>query len=293
MKCFYHSADLDGHCAGAVVKYMNPACKMYPINYGQDFPWAKIEGESVVMVDFSLQPFDYMIKLANMSRLIWIDHHKTATEDYRKYVDCDLPISGLRRDGIGACQLTWEYFSRILNMGTVVPYAIQLLAQYDVWDHSNPHTLPFQYGIRLRETRPEMAMDLWDNLFTGGVDACEDIIAAGEIVLKYEAQTNAKFCSVYAFKTLMPECKDGVKIWRAVCVNKGFTNSKVFDSVWDPEKYDLMITFCRLPLTKKQWTVSLYSDKPEVDCGAIAKSFGGGGHKGAAGFQCDELPFEI
>jgi nanoRNase/pAp phosphatase (c-di-AMP/oligoRNAs hydrolase) len=40
-------------------------------------------------------------------------------------------------------------------------------------------------------------------------------------------------------------------------------------------------------------TVSLYSTKPEIDCGEIARTFGGGGHKGAAGFQCTELPFAI
>jgi nanoRNase/pAp phosphatase (c-di-AMP/oligoRNAs hydrolase) len=28
-----------------------------------------------------------------------------------------------------------------------------------------------------------------------------------------------------------------------------------------------------------------------VDCGAIAKSYGGGGHVKAAGFSCKDLPF--
>ena len=57
------------------------------------------------------------------------------------------------------------------------------------------------------------------------------------------------------------------------------------------EPYDLMITFVRRK--DKLWNVSLYSTKEDVDCGAICKSFGGGGHKGAAGFQVKELPFEI
>jgi nanoRNase/pAp phosphatase (c-di-AMP/oligoRNAs hydrolase) len=39
----------------------------------------------------------------------------------------------------------------------------------------------------------------------------------------------------------------------------------------------------------RQFTVSLYSET--VDVSTIAKSFGGGGHKGAAGFVCKELPF--
>ena len=38
-----------------------------------------------------------------------------------------------------------------------------------------------------------------------------------------------------------------------------------------------------------KWTVSLYSTS--VDVSEIAKKYGGGGHKGASGFHCKELPF--
>ena len=33
--------------------------------------------------------------------------------------------------------------------------------------------------------------------------------------------------------------------------------------------------------------------KEGVDLGTIAKARGGGGHPGAAGFHCDELPFDL
>ncbi len=75
---------------------------------------------------------------------------------------------------------------------------------------------------------------------------------------------------------------------RCVAINRMLTNSQMFDSVWDPEKYDAMLTF---GWRKGQWTVSLYSTKDDVDVSVIAKNRGGGGHKGAAGFQCSELPF--
>jgi nanoRNase/pAp phosphatase (c-di-AMP/oligoRNAs hydrolase) len=42
----------------------------------------------------------------------------------------------------------------------------------------------------------------------------------------------------------------------------------------------------------RMFTVSVYSTNPNIDCGAICKKYGGGGHKGAAGFQCKELPFQ-
>ena len=66
------------------------------------------------------------------------------------------------------------------------------------------------------------------------------------------------------------------------------TNSQMFDSVWDNTKYDAMLTF---GWRKGKWTVSLYTDKEHVDVSVAAKNRGGGGHKQAAGFQCEELPF--
>jgi oligoribonuclease NrnB/cAMP/cGMP phosphodiesterase (DHH superfamily) len=52
------------------------------------------------------------------------------------------------------------------------------------------------------------------------------------------------------------------------------------------EQYD----FCAACIFDgKRWTVSLYSEK--IDVGEICKQLGGGGHRGAAGFQCEALPF--
>ena len=63
-KCFYHSADFDGHCSGAIIKKKFDDVEMIGINYGDEFPWSDIKpDETVYMVDFSLQPFDLMIKL--------------------------------------------------------------------------------------------------------------------------------------------------------------------------------------------------------------------------------------
>ena len=78
---------------------------------------------------------------------------------------------------------------------------------------------------------------------------------------------------------------DGLK---CIAVNKLNTNSQLFDSVWNPEEYDAMLTF---GYANGQWTVSLYSDKDDVNVGEVAKKHGGGGHVGAAGFQTDKLPF--
>lgn len=276
MKCFYHSADLDGHCSGALVKMAYPNCELAGINYGDSFPWESIENkEKIFMVDFSLQPFDGMIELSKKSSLIWIDHHKSAIEDLDKWGGT---VPGFQRSGLGACALVWEYLkdSFAESIDAPMPTFIKLLAEYDVWDHSDPRTLAFQYGIRQYETGPEK-QDFWRELFD--VERVQQIVEEGGLLLRYEAEQNKKYADACSFETEL----DGL---RCIAINKMLTNSKIFDSVWNPEKYDAMLTF---GFRKGQWTVSLYSDKPEIDVSVVAKNRGGGGHKGAAGFQTKDI----
>lgn len=281
MKCFYHSADLDGHCSGAIVKYFRPNCELIGINYGDDFPWDKIEeNEIVFMVDYSLQPFDDMIRLNDVCNLVWIDHHKSALEDAEKF---DFkPYYGNCRDGIGACYLTWEYFrnqtdTKPLLSFPEMPTFIKLLAEYDVWDHSDTRTLSFQYGMRFQKNTWPDNQVFWKSLFD--VEDVQRIIELGGVILEYEVSQNEKFIGSFGFETVF----QGLK---CICANKGFTNSKLFESVWDREKYDAMLTFS---WRKGKWTVSLYSDKENIDVSEIAKANGGGGHKGAAGFQTNNI----
>lgn len=278
MKCFYHSVDLDGHASGAIVKYKFPECEMIGINYGERFPFEMINPEeSIFMIDFTLQPFYQMGELKDKCyELFWIDHHKTAIDEAYRY---KFFTDGLVRSGIGACALTWEF----LFMDEPMPETIRLLAEYDVWNHSDPKTLPFQYGFRsLDNTYPDN-QDLWKS-FLKDNRRIDEVVEFGNIILAYEARQNQKYCEAHAFETVFGSLN-------AICINKGLTNSKIFDSVYDPNKHDIMITFCRLKLPEREWTVSLYTTHEDVDCGELAKGFGGGGHKKAAGFQCKILPF--
>jgi nanoRNase/pAp phosphatase (c-di-AMP/oligoRNAs hydrolase) len=43
----------------------------------------------------------------------------------------------------------------------------------------------------------------------------------------------------------------------------------------------------------RQWNLSFYTDKPDVNVSDIARSYGGGGHQNAAGSQADQLPFNV
>jgi len=274
MKCFYHSADLDGHCSGAIVKYARTECELVGINYGDEFPWDTIiKNETVFMVDFALQPFSDMVRLEKMCNLIWIDHHKSAIDEAYK-------VGFLAKEqsleiGKGACELVWKFLSI-----HPVPTFVKLLAEYDVWNHSDPRTLSFQFGMRLLDTDPNNQY-LWESLFD--VEMVHRITEDGGTILSYTKQENEKYITACGFDTEL----DGL---RCIAINKMLTNSQVFDSVWDTQKYDAMLTF---GFRKGKWTVSLYSDKDDIDVSIIAKNRGGGGHKGASGFQCSELPFKL
>lgn len=288
MKCFYHSSDFDGLCSAAIVKYKYPDCELFPINYGDEFPWNETRDsyEVVFMVDFCLQPFIDMVTLNKRCWLIWIDHHGTAIQSA---IESGEEINGCRIEGQAGCELTWDWI-----FGTKRPKAVSLLGRYDVWQYKdNNEVLPFQYGMRLENAdprNPEVMKNLWIPLFNG--NNCNSIIQEGHTVLKYENQVNEKFCKSYAFETEL-RIPEGVlgKTYnlKAICLNRGLNSSKVFESVWDNSKYDIMVGFCR---RNKKWDVSLYSDKLEIHCGEIAKIFKGGGHVGAAGCQVDELPFD-
>lgn len=279
MKCFYHSADLDGHCSGALVKKAYPMCEMIGINYGQEFPWDSIgAGEVVFMVDFSLQPFDDMVRLNDTAQLIWIDHHKTAIDEAHKRGF--IAHNQILEVGKAACELTAEYL-----FGDTMIDAAYLLGRYDVWDlEADKRIMPFQYGMRMeQDTLP--GAPIWDAVFGEHPShVVREICVTGKVVLSYQTSQNYKYAKMCAFDTEI----NGLP---AIAMNIGMANSQMFESVWDSDKYKVMMPFV---WKDGQWTVSLYTTSDTgVDVSAIAKSFHGGGHKQAAGFQCKALPFLI
>jgi oligoribonuclease NrnB/cAMP/cGMP phosphodiesterase (DHH superfamily) len=249
------------------------------INYGESFPWDRIAPrEPVLMVDFSLQPFSDMVRLRELTdALVWVDHHKTALADAHAAEWTLKHVPGIREVGIGACVLLWRY----LFPNEPVPRAVQLLGEYDVWDHHDPDCLPFQYGARLLDLDP--VHPLWLPLLSDAGNLVKRTVEDGRIVMRYQAQQNEGHAKCLCFDAEL----DGLRL---IAANAGPTNSQFFDSVWDPKRYDAMCVFQYRPKSQK-WTISLYTDKPDVDVSEVAKAHGGGGHKGAAGFQLSHVPF--
>jgi len=270
--CFYHD-DMDGRCAGAIVNLAVPDLELRAIQYGDAIELDDVRGRRVYMVDFCLQPFELMEELQGAADyLVWIDHHKSAIDTAR--------VRGFYSGGVlsikwAACELAWAEF----NPRMPTPRAVRLLGRYDVWDHSDPATLPFQYGMRVGSASPSEAW-WWEMLFKD--EDLEGFLSSGHSILRYIEFHNAE-CAGDAFEVVLDEL-------RCIAMNRMRENSKLFDTVYDPDRHDAMLTF---GWRDGQWTFSLYSTREDVDVSEVAKRYGGGGHKGAAGFQRASLPFTL
>jgi len=280
---------MDGKCCGAIVNYFYkkmfgnnvPDIDFRPINYKDVFPLDDIgEGDKVYILDFSLE-IDVMDKLVEKTRhVIWIDHHISTAVKYQfkiaeyeeKGVNVILDISK------AACQLTWEHFEGECDEDDI-PVVIKYLADYDLWKFDfGEYTKAFQLYTSIENTHP--TSDIWEEWLTWNKihSYASDL---GFALKQYEVNKNEDFCNQWAFYAKL-------KGLRAICCNVR-SGSQFFDSV-DPETYDICVPFV---YDGKKYTVSLYANHERgknIDCSKIAESFNGGGHRGAAGFQCEKLP---
>lgn len=272
--CFYHSADLDGECSAAVVKYHIQEILLYPFNYGDKFPWHLInKNTKVYMVDISLSIED-MNKLNDLANeFIYIDHHISILKDL------DLSkFKGIQKNGIAACILTWNYFNNFDGSNNI-PECISLLGKFDIWDLSED-VLNFQVGMKIYNTNPNN-IEFWRYIFANAV-YINKIIEEGKIIQKYLNNYNKKLVnsSAFIFK---------FRTHSILAINSISGGSLLFQEDPNYKEVDILMTF---GWAKTNWKVSMYTTK-DIDVSIYCKEFGGGGHKAASGFHCKELPKEI
>lgn len=285
--CFYHSADLDGKCSGALIKMQYPDCSMIGIDYGLPFPWELIKTKDrepkkkVVMVDFSLQPFSHMMKLDSMCNLFWIDHHESAIQEAVKR---GFTPPGRRYVGKAACELVWNYIaeSHPELPSSPCPKSVEYLSRYDVGDFSDRKTLYFQYGLRAQSSNPSPNNKaFWDQVIFGGSSYIDRTVDQGQTIVCFLQAEMKKYIDSCSFEV-------DFQGYRCLGVNKNFPSDLLLSpGLWDGDKYDILLTF---GFKYGKWHVLMYSPDSGVDVSLIAKKYGGGGHEHAAGFQSACVP---
>jgi len=284
IKVFYHGQDLDGWASGAIVKHKFPEAEMFPINYGDKFPFNEIGVNDIVyMVDFSLPALDMQeINGRCDLNLIWIDHHIGAIRDYEQ--NGLFTLLGLRESRVAACELTWKYF----YTNKEAPIFIKLLSCYDIWSHNDKEfdwasIEAFQYGFKAQARNPKEDMEFWENWFTTAAMNTKDqlslvksVSADGKLIQSYIEDRFETTLKDRSFKIDWEGCKCLV-INSDPYIANFMTRSKEFEGC------DIAINYANRK--GESWEVSLRTLRDEIDLSVLAKEYGGGGHRASAGFN--------
>lgn len=258
--CIYHGACDDGFGAAFAVWKRDGAGPDYlPGVYGEAPP--DVTGLDVAIVDFSYKR-PVMIELAAKARSILVlDHHKTAQAELEGLpAECPNVEVHFDMERSGAV-MAWQHF----HPQAPVPEFFLYLQDRDLWTKRLPGVDTFTMALR---SYPQK-FQVWDELY----HSPQKLIAEGAAIERYyrtlveSAKTHAFFREIGGH--------------RVPVVNGSlFMSSEVAGELAKDNPFAAMYAE-----TEKGVIWSLRSRAPDgIDVSEIAKRFGGGGHKNAAGF---------
>jgi len=208
---------------------------------------------------------DEFVKVCG-SKLIWIDHHKTAMEKFPDLWNSS-SIPGIRSIEKAACVLTWEFkHPEYISP----PAAVAYIGDKDLWKFEYLETRAFSAGFSLMVKTPDNIV--WDVLLGSEYeDTVNKMISIGELLL--EAQS-------YKIQKAFDRGVDCTfQNWKARLVNTTGNISELGEFIYKKPEYDIAIMW---QAVEDMVVFSLRSDSgnpDSPDCAEIAQQYGGGGHK--------------
>lgn len=249
--------------------------KYHPASYQEAIPLPIDEETEVFILDFSYPP-KILVEIANAVKLVvLLDHHKTALEAWNASDEaCDrydnLTVKfNMTKSG---AMLAYEYF-RPSQFWADRDTFFEHLQDRDLWKFENPNTHNFTQYLR---SFPQDFKE-WDKIATAlnSIDSQYQIYAAGEAIQRRFDQMckeiigiNAKEIWINGIKGLQANTNG---IFASDVGNLLAQESGTYGATWYNNRNGELIFSLR--------------SIGDFDVSAIAKSFGGGGHKNAAGFK--------
>lgn len=267
---FYHHPCTDGSTAAWIFGEKYLGAQMVPLDYGNiDIVTivGQCRGHDVFFLDCSLLPEQLAQVVEVAKKVVVIDHHKSARrhlEEFAAYGQIQLLFDETK---CGA-KLTWDW----CHEGKEYPTVVKYVDDRDRWVWGMPHSRAISAWI---SCNPNLRMNLhyieWrlNNEF----GKC---VASGEAVLSSQQR-------------MVENLVEGARIVEleghtVKCVNTCVLHSEVGEKL--AELGNFGITWFQNYAGK--FVYSLRS-KGDFDVSVIAKTFGGGGHKNAAGFTLGTL----
>jgi len=268
----YHNDCTDGFSAAwAAWKKFGFGADYIGIDPGS-IPIQGLQNKEIYMVDV-MYPIQYLTKLVKSNKkVVAIDHHISNQKAF------ELVKKGLFNISHSGAVLAWKYFHSKVK----VPKFLEYVEDMDLWK------------FKLSKTKEIISyLDMIDFDFKKWSRISKDLeissrpdeyIKVGSLLLKYQDKVIERIISNHA---------QSVNFFghKTYAVNSPVFNSQIANTLYK-----------KLPPIGIVWVqnndgrvhVSLRSDGT-VDVSEIAKKFGGGGHKGAAGFtleNCSNFPWK-
>ncbi len=267
----YHADCLDGLGAAwsAFCKLGNQA-RYTPARYGDDIPDFE-PGATLYILDFSYPPPLLIEASATAGRIVLIDHHMTAMEQYNDFFKVQSPPGNLSihfdlsRSG---CILAWQYFFHDLKP----PKVLLHIEDRDLWRFKLDGTR--EITTALYERMPGTFAEI------GTLDLAE-LLAIGRIQVEQLAGMVKRLAKSAHSVSVAGQVGLAVNAPSLFSSDLGHTLAEKSGTFGMTYQYDGK---------KQQWTFSLRSIG-DYDVGHLALSFGGGGHRNAAGFALNNNPF--
>lgn len=275
----FHGACPDGAgSALAAFKRFGEGADYRPTLYDSEPPrWEEYAGRDVFMIDFSYSRA-IVEDMASRCNLRIIDHHKSAEENLRglPYATFDMRHSG--------ATLAWMHFFP----AEPIPELLQYIEDRDLWRWKLPHskevsgalkamgaTVDFRVLIPiLEEWRPDEPSGLV-------VGSKRRLIAEGRAIL---------LCESAMVEAMLKTAEQVVLAEHdAMACNTSVLFSEVPNRLLEEYRFPMAIGWF-WDGARRAYQVSLRS-VGDFDCTAVARKFGGGGHRNASGFTCKELPW--
>lgn len=298
-----HHNDMDGIFSGALIydyeKNINKTdwIKCIEVDYTMDLHQTigedilSLEDIIVYFVDYSFSKKENIniisTILNNRSAVIWIDHHKSS-EDLLEKLPVDITGASRFEHSINtkycAAVLCYEWINKIVNNKRM----LNIVDSWDTWKHNQSNDREFNEGFRSMHYTAEQFGEFIGSLLVfenKEEDFINNCLSKGKDICSYLDENNGVLCETNGFEFNIEYFGKTFKCF-GLCQ---YGNSLVFgDRI---NKYDIVVL---IRFNGDQFVYSLYSNKDYVECNQIASDLGtfdglgGGGHKGAAGFQAYE-----
>jgi len=236
-----------------------PDAEFIAANYGDFNSIPDVTDKNVFILDFSF-PRQILLKMKEVATsLIVIDHHKTAAEDL---FGLDFCIFDLEHSGAA---LTYKYFFPEQSH-----WLVDYVEDRDLWKFELPKASEVGAAIA---SYPH-TFEAWDALWNER--ALEELAQEGSAILRYQRQIIAK--------ALASAQEVTIRGHKVLISNSSVLQSEIANILSTERSFGVVWS----QQSDGRYRYSLRS-KPgsEFDVSEVAKLYGGGGHKHAAGFTAN------